>query len=58
MNYVVKVGEWYVKGVWMPLTEIKLSKEIMRSFTKENAEALAKQLNGEVVEIIGEVTNE
>jgi len=40
------------------LGEIELSKELMRTFTKNTAEMIAKKLNGEVIEMAEEVTNE
>ena len=60
MIYVVKVGEYYVKGIDMfdrIIGDIELSKEIMRNFTKNTAEIIAKKINGEVIEIAEEVTN-
>lgn len=60
--YVIKVGEYYVKSVNVEfggfVGEIELSKKIMRNFTKDGAERIAKMVNGEVVEIAEEVTNE
>jgi len=59
--YVVKVGEYYVKSVDILISclgEIELSKELMRTFTKNTAEMIAKKLNGEVIEMAEEVTNE
>lgn len=58
MTYVVKVGEYYVRKFSVESFDvcIVLSKELMRSFTKEKAEELAKQLNGEIVEVKDEVT--
>jgi len=62
--YVVKVGEYYVKGFvgssgrmdkavpW----EITLSKELMRGYDKETAEKIANVTNGTVEEIAEEVT--
>lgn len=58
--YVVKVGEYYVRGIDTIggyIGEIELSKEIMRNFSKNTAELIAKKVNGEVVEIAEEVTN-
>lgn len=64
--YVVKVGEYYVKSFVgsegrIPNTipfEIKLSKELMTGYPLEIAERIAKKLNGEVIEMSEEVTNE
>jgi len=59
MIFVIKVGEYYVRGVDMfggNIGEIVLSKEIMRNFTKNTAEIIAKRINGEVVEIADQVT--
>ena len=63
--YVVKVGEYYVKkhdvgltNNGMYITDIILSKEIMREYTKEFASFLANKINGEVIEITEEVTND
>lgn len=51
--YVVKVGDYYVKSVDVAfggfVGEIELSKEIMRNFTEEGAERIAKMVNGVVV---------
>ena len=59
--YVVKVGEFYIKGVDIEfggyVKEILLSKEIMRNFTKEGAERIAKLVGGTVVELGDVVTN-
>ena len=54
MSYVVKVGEYYIKSVF--LDEIKLSNEIMRTFSKKTAELLAEKLNGKVIEFKAQVT--
>ncbi len=58
--FVVKVGEYYVKEVQTAfggfIGNITLSKELMRSFTKEGAERIAKMINGEVIEKAEEVT--
>lgn len=59
--YVIKVGEYYVRGIDMIggyIGEIELSKEIMRNFNKNTAELIAKKVNGEVIEMAEEVTNE
>jgi hypothetical protein len=58
--YVVKVGEYYVRRYTKYTLDIDmtLSKEIMRGFDKETAENIAKRLNGEVIEITEEVSNE
>ena len=67
MNYVVKVGEYYVKDVSITqhagetpatINDILLSKEIMRGFTKKKAEIIAEKINGKVVEIAEEDTVE
>lgn len=57
--YVVKVGEYYVRKFSVESLDIciVLSKELMRTFDKDKAESLAKQLNGTIVEIAEEVTN-
>ena len=51
--YVIKVGDFYVKVVDVEfggfVSNIVLSKEIMRNFTKDGAERIAKMVNGEVV---------
>lgn len=57
--YVVKVGEYYVRGIDMIggyIGEIELSKEIMRNFNKNTAELIAKKVNGEVIEMANQVT--
>lgn len=60
--YVVKVGNYYVNTVDVEFGgftgDILLSKEVMRNFTKEGAERIAKMVNGEVIEMAEEVTNE
>ena len=60
--YVVKVGDYYVKSVDAEfggfIGNILLSKEIMRNFTEAGAERIAKMINGEVIKIAEEVTNE
>lgn len=60
--YVVKVGEFYVKDVEVTFggftSEITLSKEMMKNFTKEGANRIAKMINGEVVSMGDVVTNE
>ena len=65
--YVVKVGEYYVKSTelirnggtrTLTINDILLSKEIMRNFDKNMADMVAKKVNGEVIEIAEEVTNE
>ncbi len=59
MMYVVKVGEYYVRAVDIyagVIEEIVLSKELMRNFSKNTAEVVAKKVNGEVVEIADQVT--
>ena len=57
--YVVKVGEYYVRNVDIcggNIKEIILSKELMRNFTKNTAEVIAKKINGEVIEMAEEVS--
>ncbi len=60
--FVVKVGDFYVKAVDVEfggyVSGIELSKEIMRNFTKEGAERIAKMVNGEVISMGDVVTNE
>ena len=60
--YVVKVGDFYIKNVDVAfggfVESIELSKEIMRNFTLEGAERIAKMINGEVVSMGDVVTNE
>lgn len=62
--YVVKVGEYYVKGYVgssgrmdkaVPY-EIVLSKELMRGYDKTTAEKIAKATNGVIEEIADQVT--
>lgn len=56
--YVVKVGEYYVRGYEVKSLDmcVLLSKELMRTFNKEQAENLAKKVNGEVIEMANQVT--
>lgn len=56
--YVVKVGEYYVRGYEVKSLDmcVLLSKELMRTFNKEQAENLAKKVNGEVIEMAEQVT--
>lgn len=57
--YVVKIGEYYVQSIDVTMgqvTEIVLSKEMMRNFRKNTAETLAKLTNGEVIEMANQVT--
>lgn len=56
--YVVKVGEYYIRNITYENYEIILSKELMRGFEKDRAFAIAKLINGEVIEMTEEVTNE
>ena len=60
--YVVKVGDFYIKNVDVAfggfVESIELSKEIMRNFTLEGAERIAKMINGEVVSMGDVVTND
>lgn len=56
--YVVKIGEYYVQSIDVTMgqvTEIVLSKEMMRNFRKNTAETLAKLTNGEVIEMANQV---
>jgi hypothetical protein len=60
--YVVKVGDFYIKNVDVAfggfVESIELSKEIMRNFTEEGAERMAKMVNGEVISMGDVVTND
>lgn len=60
--YVVKVGDFYIKDVEASFggytQEIILSKEIMKNFTREGAERMAKMVNGEVISMGDVSTNE
>lgn len=60
--YVVKVGDFYIKNVEVAfggfVESIELSKEIMRNFTEEGAERMAKMVNGEVISMGDVSTNE
>ena len=60
--YVVKVGDYYVKAVDTEfggfISDIVLSKEIMRQFTLNGANRIASMINGTIVKITDEVTNE
>ena len=60
--FVIKVGDYYVKSVEATfggyVSEIVLSKEIKRGFTKAGAERIAKMINGIVIEMTEEVTND
>lgn len=51
--YVVKVGEFYVQDVEVAFggftSNITLSKEMVKGFTKEGAERIAKMINGTVI---------
>ena len=53
MRYVIRVGEFFVNSVDIEfggyVSEIVLSKEVMKNFTKEGAERIAKMVNGEVI---------
>ena len=59
--FVIKVGNYYVKDVNVAFggftSDITLSKEIMKGFTKDGAERIAKMVNGKVIEMAEEVTN-
>ena len=65
--YVVRVGDYYVKNVvltryentkTLTIGDVTLSKEIMKNFDKNMAEMFAKKINGEVIEITENTTNE
>lgn len=66
--YVVKVGDYYIRDVEGTINklnnqiyyikEIIISKELMKSWDKNIAEQLAKSVNGEVICMSEEVTNE
>ncbi len=66
--YVVKVGDYYIRDVEGTINklnnqicyinEIIISKELMKSWDKNIAEQLAKSVNGEVICMTEEVTNE
>ena len=60
--YVIKVGEYYVKEVDVAfgsfINDIVLSKEIMKNFKLEGAKRVAELINGEIIEIPEEVTND
>ena len=70
VNYVVKVGEYYVRKAELIeeiesfertnyyIGEILLSREMSRGMSKRQANAIAKEINGEVVEIKEEVSCE
>lgn len=59
--FVIKVGNYYVKDVDVAFggftSDITLSKEIMKGFTKDGAERIAKMVNGKVIEMAEDVTN-
>lgn len=59
--YVIKVGNFYVKDVEVAFggftSEIVLSKEIMKNFTKEGAERVAQMINGEIISMGDVETN-
>jgi hypothetical protein len=66
--YVVKVGDYYIRDVEgsinklnnqiYHISEIIMSKELMKSWNKDIAKQLAKSVNGEVICMAEEVTNE
>ena len=60
--YVIKVGDFYVSDVDVAFggftSSITLSKELMKNFTKDGAERIAKMINGEVISMGDVVTNE
>lgn len=62
MMYVIKVGEFYVSDVNVVfggfIESIELSKKLMRNFTKEGAERIAKTINGTVVSMADVITND
>ena len=49
--YVIKVGEYYVKSIDGWNGSIILSNEVMIGMDKEEADKLAKKVNGVVVEV-------
>ena len=57
--FVIKVGNYYVKDVDVAFggftSDITLSKEIMKGFTKDGAERIAKMINGIVIEMVDEI---
>ena len=59
--YVIKVGNYYVKSVSFSgdfITGFVLSNEIMRGYQEPTANKLASLINGEVIKMADEVTNE
>lgn len=54
--YVVKVGDYYVRAIDYNSYDIILSKELMRGFSNDKAETIAKMLNGEVIKMDNQVT--
>lgn len=66
--YVVKVGDYYIRDVEGSInklnnqiyyiSEIIMSKELMKSWNKDIAKQLAKSVNSEVICMAEEVTNE
>lgn len=66
--YVVKVGDYYIRDVEGSInklnnqiyyiSEIIMSKELMKNWNKDIAKQLAKSVNGEVICMAEEVTNE
>ena len=69
MMYVIKVGDFYIKEVEGSInkltnqiyyvSEIILSKELMKNWDNwDIAEQLAKSINGEVICVNEEVTND
>lgn len=51
--FVIKVGDFYVQDVEVAfggfISNMTLSKEMVKGFTKEGAERIAKMVNGEVI---------
>ena len=58
--YVVKVGNYYVREYQKQGDEIVvlLSKVLIKNLTEISAKLIAKKLNGEVIKINEEVTND
>lgn len=58
--YVVKVGNYYVREYQKKGDDIVilLSKVFIKNLTEINAKLIAKKLNGEMIKIDEEVTND
>ena len=61
--FVVKIRNYYIRDVdyiksgnAFYVREIIISKELMRSFDRETAEALANEIKGEAVEMVDQDT--